>query len=88
MLAKHPSLWCDLAFRTDHASGGKVDPAWRDVFLAYPDRFMVGTDSFTPERWYYVEDHARWSREWLADLPPEVAEQIAWKNGERLFAPK
>jgi len=26
--------------------------------------------------------------EWLADLPKEVAEQIAWKNGERLFAPK
>ncbi len=88
MLAKYPNLWCDLAFRTDHASGGKVDPAWRKVFLAYPDRFMVGTDSFTPERWYYVEEHARWSREWLADLPPAVAEQIAWKNGERLFAPK
>ena len=88
MLAKHTNLWCDLAFRTDHASGGKVDPAWRKVFLAYPDRFMVGTDSFTPERWYYVEEHAKWSRGWLADLPPEVAEQIAWKNGERLFAPK
>jgi hypothetical protein len=22
---------------------------------------------------------------WLAQLPREVAEQIAWKNGERLF---
>jgi predicted TIM-barrel fold metal-dependent hydrolase len=88
MLRKYPSLWCDLAFRTDHASGGKVDPDWRRVFLEFPDRFMVGTDSFTPERWHYVEPHARWSREWLADLPAEVAEAIAWKNGERLFAPK
>ena len=87
MLRKYPSLWCDLAFRTDHASDGKVDPDWRRVFLEFPDRFMVGTDSFTPERWHYVEPHARWSREWLADLPAEVAEAIAWKNGERLFAP-
>jgi len=88
MLRRYPSLWCDLAFRTDHAADGKVDPDWRRVFLEFPERFMVGTDSFTPERWHYVEAHARWSREWLADLPAEVAEAIAWKNGERLFAPK
>jgi predicted TIM-barrel fold metal-dependent hydrolase len=88
MLRKHANLWCDLAFRTDHASGGKVEADWRKVFLAFPDRFMVGTDSFTPERWHYVQAHAEWSREWLADLPQDVAEQIAWKNGEALFAPK
>lgn len=85
MLRRHPKLWCDLAFRSDHASGGRVDPAWREAFLEFPDRFLVGTDTFTPERWHYVVEHARWSREWLADLPPAVAEQIAWKNGERLF---
>jgi len=85
MLRRHPRLWCDLAFRSDHASGGVVDPAWRAVFLEFPDRFLVGTDTFTPERWHYVVEHARWSREWLASLPPPVAEQIAWKNGERLF---
>lgn len=85
MLRRHPTLWCDLAFRTDHARGGRVEAGWRAVFLAFPDRFLVGTDTFTPERWHYVGEHARWSREWLADLPPAVAEQIAWRNGERLF---
>jgi predicted TIM-barrel fold metal-dependent hydrolase len=85
MLRRHPQLWCDLAFRSDHASGGQVDPAWRALFLEFPDRFMVGTDTFTPERWHFVGEHARWTREWLASLPPEVAEQIAWKNGERLL---
>lgn len=88
MLRKHANLWCDLAFRTEHASGGKVDPEWRKLFLEFPDRFMVGTDSFTPERWHYVEPHAQWSREWLADLPEDVAERIAWKNGDALFAPR
>jgi predicted TIM-barrel fold metal-dependent hydrolase len=86
MLRKHKNLWCDLAFRTDHGSGGKVDPAWRAVFMEFPERFMVGTDSYTPERWHYVSEHAEWSRRWLADLPLEVAEKIAWKNGEALFA--
>ncbi len=85
MLRKHDKLWCDLAFRTDHASGGKPAAAWRAVFLEFPDRFMVGTDSYTPERWQFVAEHAEWSRRWLADLPREVAERIAWKNGETLF---
>ena len=85
MLRQFPRLWCDLAFRSDHASGGKVDAAWRAVFLEFPDRFLLGTDTFTPERWYYVTEHARWSRQWLADLPADVAERIAWKNGETIF---
>lgn len=85
MLRRHANLWCDLAFRTDFSSKGKVDPAWRKVFLEFPDRFILGTDTFTPERWHYVPEQAAWSRQWLADLPRDVAEQIAWKNGERLF---
>jgi hypothetical protein len=88
MLRKHKNLWCDLAFRTDYASGGKVDAEWRKAFLEFPDRFMLGTDTYTPERWHYVAEHAVWARAWLADLPPKVAERIAWRNGEALFAPK
>ena len=86
MLKKHKNLWCDLAFRSDHATMGKVDSGWREAFLAYPDRFMVGTDTFTPERWYYVVEHANWTRAWLADLPRDVAERIGYRNGEALFA--
>jgi predicted TIM-barrel fold metal-dependent hydrolase len=85
MLRKHPTLWADLAFRSDQGSGGKVTPEWREAFLEFPDRFMVGTDTFVPERWHYVPEHAAYSRGWLADLPAEVAEKIAWKNGEALF---
>ena len=85
MLKKHPNLWCDLAFRTDHGSGGKVSPEWRAVFLEFPDRFMVGTDSYTPERWPYVVEHANWSRAWLKELPADVAERIAYRNGEAVF---
>ena len=85
LLDRHPRLWCDLAFRTDHANSGKVDPVWRSLFEAHPRRFMVGTDTFTPERWHYVVEHAIWSRAWLGDLPRELAERIGYRNGEELF---
>jgi predicted TIM-barrel fold metal-dependent hydrolase len=85
LLARHPNLWADLAFRTDHGAGGKIPPEWRSAFLEFPDRFMVGTDTFVPERWHYVPEHATWSRAWLAELPPDVAEKIAWKNGEAVI---
>jgi hypothetical protein len=85
MLRKHRTLWADLAFRSDHGSGGRVSPEWREAFMEFPDRFMVGTDTFTPERWHYLPDHAAFSRAWLADLPSGVAERIAWQNGQALF---
>ncbi len=85
MLRKHPRLSADLAFRSEHGSGGKVPAEWRALFMAFPDRFVVGTDTFTPERWYYVAEHANWSRAWLADLPTELAERIAFRNAEALF---
>jgi len=86
MLRRHPNLWCDLAFRTDFVRDKTLDATWRALFMELPDRFLVGTDSYTPERWHYIAEHADWSRQWLADLPRDVAERIAWKNGDSLFA--
>ena len=86
MLGRYDRLWADLAFRTEHAAGGNVDPTWHELFMEFPDRFMIGTDTFTPERWYFVEEHAAWSREWLGSLPLEIAERIAWKNAAALVS--
>ncbi|MDA1098475.1 MAG: amidohydrolase [Proteobacteria bacterium] len=84
MLRKYKNLWSDLAFRSDHASDGKVDPEWRRIFMEFPDRFLIGTDTFAPERWYFVIEHAAWSRAWLAGLPKDVGENIAYRNAETL----
>ncbi|MEY3253603.1 MAG: hypothetical protein RL227_2576 [Pseudomonadota bacterium] len=90
MLRRHRRLWVDLAFRSDHATsaahGSTVDAGWRALFTEFPERVLLGTDTFTPERWYYVGEHARWSRQWLATLPADVAQRIGWKNGEALLA--
>ncbi len=85
MLRKYKNLWADLAFRSDHDDNGKVVRQWREAFEEFPDRFMVGTDTFAPERWLYVEDHARTSRAWLSDLPKETAEKIAFRNAETML---
>lgn len=87
MLERHRNLWADLAFRSEHGAGGRVDPGWREVFEAFPDRFMVGTDTFTPERLHYIPEHAEWTRAWLAGLPPALAERIAWRNAQALLMP-
>jgi len=87
MLRRHKNLWCELSWRTDHAPGGKLNPEWRPLLLEMPDRIMVGTDTPSPERWQYILEHARLARSWLSELPADVSEKIAWRNGEALFGP-
>lgn len=84
-LRKHKNLWSDLAFRSDQASGGEVKPEWLAAFKEFPDRFMVGTDTFAPERWYYVEDHAKYSRSWIETLPKNIAKKIAYENAKNML---
>lgn len=84
-LGKHPNLWSDLAFRSDQGRDRKVHDEWRQVFEEFPDRFMVGTDTFAPERWYYISSHADYSRAWLSDLPDDLARNIAFQNAERML---
>jgi len=87
LLERFPKLWVELALRTDVAPGGTLDPEWKAVFVKYPDRFVVGTDTWVTSRWEIVRDYHRDVQVWLAQLPRDVAEAIAWKNGERLFPP-
>ena len=85
VLARHKNLWADLAFRSDQSNGGTVSEDWLPVFQAFPDRFMVGTDTFAPERWYYVADHADFSREWISTLPEELIDGLAFRNAEKMI---
>ena len=81
----HPTMWVELAGRSDIAPGGDIDPAWRDLFLAQPDRFLVGSDTWINPQWErLVEIHAQ-TQAWLAQLPPETARRIASGNAESLF---
>lgn len=86
MLARHPNLWAELSYRQVTGSGGELDPEWRALFLKYPDRFIYGSDTWIPPRWGEVARLTSEARGWLAQLPREVAENIAWRNAERIFS--
>lgn len=87
MLSKHDRLWVDLAFRSEVGSGGQLSSEWRSLFEAHPDRIMLGTDTYTPERMYFIPEHAEGARIWLATLPEDIAQKIAWKNAYDLIMP-
>jgi predicted TIM-barrel fold metal-dependent hydrolase len=85
LLGRFPTLWVELAMRPDVAPNGTLDPEWREVFLQHPDRFMVGTDTWVTSQWNTLVEGMRTTRNWLGQLPSDVAERIAHRNAERLF---
>jgi amidohydrolase family protein len=85
MLDRHPLLWAELSYRYDVVSGGKLTPAWREVLLHHAGRILLGTDTWAPSRWSELPVSTNATRAWLAQLPRDVAEQIAWRNAEQLF---
>ncbi len=85
MLERHPSLWAELSYRYDVSQNGKLDPAWRALFLKFPDRFMYGSDTWVESRWEELPSLVSTARGWLAELPEEVAMKIAYRNFETLF---
>jgi hypothetical protein len=87
MLAKYPKLWGELSYRGGIVDGsGKLTPEWRSLFERYPDRFLLGSDTWVPERWASYGEIMAGYRGWLAQLPPQVAKQIAHGNARSLFA--
>jgi hypothetical protein len=85
LLEQGDTLLVELALRSDVAPGGELDPAWRELFLRYSDRFMVGTDTWINDQWERYGEIQREKRAWLAQLPRDVATQIAHANAERIF---
>jgi hypothetical protein len=87
MLAKYPKLWGELSYRGGIVDGsGKLTPEWRALFERYPDRFLLGSDTWVPERWASYGEIMAGYRGWLAQLSPAVAKQIAHGNARALFA--
>ncbi len=92
MFARYPNLYADLSIRTkdilvDNESDGgrKLAPGWRQLFEAFPERMMIGSDSYKPSRWRDYKKIIRQQVEWLGLLPPEIAEAVGAGNARRLF---
>lgn len=86
MLEYHRHLWAELSHRADIAPDGQLAPEWRTLFERYPDRFMVGSGTYSNEFWSRYRQTLALNREWLSQLPPELAERIAHRNALDLFS--
>jgi hypothetical protein len=85
-LRAHPLLVCELSYRYGITGDeGRLTPEWRQLFEAFPDRFIVGSDTWIPQRWQVYGELMEAYRAWLGQLPRQVADRIAHGNGERLF---
>ncbi len=89
LLRKYPMLWGELSYRGGiTGSDGTLTPAWRALFERYPDRFLLGSDTWVPERWLSYGETMASYRAWLAQLPQDKARLIAHGNAKRLFVGK
>ena len=96
LLAHHPNLY--MSIRVERglpdptwalAPDGTLKPAWRKLFLDFPDRFVLGSDSF------YTDDPSTRRggkgdgldnfQKLLAQLPPDVAQKLARENALRIY---
>ena len=85
LMKLHPDLMGELSYRNDITENGRLSKAWRALFTAYPDRFLLGSDCWVTERWAQYSDIMNYYQRWLAQLPNVVSTKIAYRNGERIF---
>lgn len=87
-LARHPhGLFIDTSVRDGRLldERGRLRPAWRALFVAHPNRFVVGVDTYSIQRWQHVDRVTTTVRRWLDQLPPSVAERIGRQNARELL---
>ncbi|WP_226464570.1 amidohydrolase [Hydrogenophaga taeniospiralis] len=86
LMARYPRLMGELSYRPGlTCEGGQLCPEWRTLLLKYPDRFLIGSDTWINQRWLSYGELMQGYRVWLGGLTADVARQIGWDNGARLF---
>lgn len=85
-----PKLLADTSLRESEilGSGEALDPEWSKVVFDFQDRLMIGSDTWITGQWDRYGDIMKSNRLWLAKLPRDVAEKIAFRNAEKLFGRK
>ena len=89
LMARYPLLMGELSYRPGlTCDGGMLCPEWRALLLKYPNRFVIGSDTWVNQRWQYYDELMQRYRTWLGGLPPEVARAIGWDNAAGWFGLK
>ncbi len=85
LLNRHTNLWVDLSHRSDISTWAGLAANWEQAFMEHPERYLVGSDTYSLERWKKLGFFALNTRDWLSVLPEEVAHKIAYQNAQALF---
>ncbi len=93
LLARNANLMIDLSgmhFERRPALAkekGPLDPAWKALIVKRPDRFLIGLDAWVARLFEpaALDRLMTWTRRVLGELPPEIAEQVGWKNAATLY---
>jgi predicted urease superfamily metal-dependent hydrolase len=84
LMDEQPNLMADLSFRTEIYQNGRFFPDWQQLLVKHADRFLLGIDTYQPQRWLQINNVMRWQRQLLDALPDDVARKIAYDNSERI----
>ncbi len=94
-MRQNPNIHCDLSFRSPPQlkprimnrmiyDSSRLDADWKKLIEEFPDRFIVGIDDVFS--WEDYNETARNIRSGLlANLAPDVAGKVAYRNAQRLF---
>ena len=86
LMARYPLLMGELSYRPGlTCEDGQLCPDWRALLMKYPNRFLIGSDTWVNQRWLYYDELMQSYRLWLGGLPAGVARRVAWENAAGLF---
>jgi hypothetical protein len=81
------ALWVDTSVRDERiAPGGVLLDEWRTLFERHPERFVVGVDAFSTQRWRRYGDVVTAIRTWVDKLPPPLARRLLHDNAAAMLA--
>jgi hypothetical protein len=85
-LQRYPALTVDLSVRDERiAPSGELRDEWYDLLVRYPDRFMIGIDTYSLSRWHAYAKVADQIRRWIRQLPPAIASRLTYENAAAIF---
>ncbi|MDZ7660769.1 amidohydrolase family protein [Thiohalophilus sp.] len=88
-LQRYPRLYIDVSVRDDRiAPDGMLADTWYNLFIQHPEKFLIGVDTYSTQRWREYGKVVKIIRTWLSQLPADVADKLSHQNADRLFKPE
>jgi len=85
-LQRYPNLSIDVSMRDERiAPNGIINDDWYELFVTHPNQVIIGVDTYNTSRWDIYNFAVKNIRNWLSQLPNEIALKIAFSNAAKLY---